>query len=140
MAGVFINVTGDAIAQLQLLGEHARNPASALHEIGAFLRTDVTQRFRREQAPDGTRWIKSAAAKKRGGLTLTKSRDLAKSFTYNIEHQGMEFGSGEEYAAIHHFGGETGRNHSTVLPARPLIGIAQSQEQEIFDIISDWLI
>nr|WP_249318936.1 phage virion morphogenesis protein [Pseudoalteromonas sp. BDTF-M6] len=111
-----------------------------MDEIGAFLDTDVTLRFMKEQTPEGVKWQQSEAAKDRGGLTLTDKRNLAGSITHNVVGDTLEHGLGEEYAAIHHFGGRTGRNKATLLPARPIVGIGALQANEIDDIISDWLV
>ena len=140
MASAFIEISGDALPRLQLLAEKTENPHDVLDEIGAFLDTDVTLRFRQELAPDGSKWLPSAAAAERGGLTLTDQRNLAGSVTHNVVGDTLEHGLGEVYAAIHHFGGETGRNRAVELPARPIIGIADYQAQEIDNIIGDWLL
>ncbi|MBS3796677.1 phage virion morphogenesis protein [Pseudoalteromonas sp. BDTF-M6] len=140
MASVFIEFSGDAIPRLGLLADKAERPADVLDEIGAFLDTDVTLRFMKEQTPEGVKWQQSEAAKDRGGLTLTDKRNLAGSITHNVVGDTLEHGLGEEYAAIHHFGGRTGRNKATLLPARPIVGIGALQANEIDDIISDWLV
>lgn len=140
MAGVFINITGDAFKGLALLSEKGKQGTQVLDDIGAFLNLDVTHRFLNEVAPDGTKWQRSKAAASRSGLTLTDTRSLAGSVTHNVASNTLEHGLGEEYAAIHHFGGETGRNKSVKLPARNLIGIDVYQETEINAIVDDWLI
>jgi phage virion morphogenesis protein len=140
MAGVYIDISGMAIKGLTLLGEKGRDGRDALDDIGAFLDLDVTTRFLSQVAPDGTKWQQSKAAYARGGLTLTDTRSLAGSVTHNVLGQTLEHGMGEKYAAIHHFGGKTGRNKSVTLPARPIIGIELYQSVEINNIVSDWLI
>lgn len=140
MASVYIHISGTAIERLKLLGEKSNNGRDALDDIGAFLDLDVTHRFLSQVAPDGAKWQQSKAALARGGKTLTDTRSLAGSVTHNVVGQTLEHGLGEKYAAIHHFGGKTGRNKSVTLPARPIIGIALYQENEINNIVSDWLI
>ncbi|WP_029772345.1 phage virion morphogenesis protein [Pseudoalteromonas sp. TB51] len=137
MAGVFIHITGNALPRLTQIANVSGNPADVLDDIGAFLDMDVTTRFLREVTPEGRKWEQSQAAKDRGGLTLTDERNLAGSVTHNVNGNTLEHGLGEKYAAINHYGGETGRNKSVTLPARP---IAAVQENEINDIITDWLI
>lgn len=147
MAGVFIDISGNAFPRLQELASRAEDMQTALDEIGAFLDLDVSERFKEEQAPDGSKWEQSEAArlghskgKKRLGLTLTDLRGLAGSVTHKVEGNVLIHGLGEEYAAIHHFGGKTGRNHSVTLPSRKILGIAPVQEKEINNIIADWLV
>ncbi|AZZ98255.1 phage virion morphogenesis protein [Pseudoalteromonas sp. R3] len=147
MAGVYINITGDGIEALQVIEQRSKAPDDMLDDIGAFLDMDVTERFLDELAPDGTRWQQSEAARtgqgrdpEVPGLTLTDKRNLAGSITHNVDKGVLEHGLGEDYAAIHQFGGKAGRNHSVTLPARPIIGIEQYQAGEVLDIVSDWLV
>ncbi|KZN30064.1 hypothetical protein N480_03720 [Pseudoalteromonas luteoviolacea S2607] len=140
MAGVFIDISGDALEKLQVLNRKSQVPEDVLDDIGAFLDMDVTTRFLNELAPDGTRWEQSEAAKARKGLTLTDQRNLAGSVTHNVEGDELVHGLGEEYAAIHHFGGKTGRGHAITLPARPIIGIEQYQAGAIVETLTGWLV
>lgn len=140
MAGVFINITGNALPRLTQIANISGKPTDVLDDIGAFLDMDVTTRFLREMTPEGRKWEQSQAAKDRGGLTLTDTRSLAGSVTHNVRYNTLVHGLGEKYAAIHHFGGETGRNKNVKLTARPILGIAAIQEAEINDIVEDWLI
>ncbi|MBQ4840030.1 phage virion morphogenesis protein [Pseudoalteromonas luteoviolacea] len=140
MAGVFIDISGDALEKLQLLRHKSTAPEDVLDDIGAFLDMDVTTRFLNELAPDGTRWEQSKAAVERGGLTLTDQRNLAGSVTHNVEGDELVHGLGEEYAAIHHFGGKTGRGHVVTLPARPILGIEQYQAGVIVETLTGWLV
>ena len=53
---------------------------------------------------------------------------------YQLPAHGVEIGSALVYAAIHHFGGETGRiGHRFTLPARPVLGITDRHERRIGD-------
>jgi phage virion morphogenesis protein len=140
MAGVFIEITGNALPRLSQIATTSERPTDVLDDIGAFLDMDVTTRFLREMTPEGRKWEQSQAAKDRGGLTLTDKRQLAGSVTHNVSSDTLVHGLGEKYSAIHHFGGETGRNKNVKLPARPILGIAAIQETEINDIVEDWLI
>ena len=140
MAGVFINITGNALTGLTQIANVSAEPADVLDDIGAFLDMDVTTRFLREVTPSGKKWEQSQAAKDRGGLTLTDERNLAGSVTHNVNGNTLDHGLGEKYSAIHHFGGETGRNKSVTLPAREIIGIQVPQIAHINDMITDWLI
>ena len=140
MAGVFIDISGNALPRLSQIATTSERATDVLDDIGAFLDMDVTTRFLREMTPEGRKWEQSQAAKDRGGLTLTDTRSLAGSVTRNVSYNTLVHGLGEKYAAIHHFGGETGRNKNVKLTARPILGIAAIQEAEINDIVEDWLI
>ncbi|OHU85524.1 MULTISPECIES: phage virion morphogenesis protein [Pseudoalteromonas] len=147
MAGVYIEISGDALESLQLINKKSAAPDDILDDIGAYLDMDVTTRFLDEMAPDGTKWIQSEAARtgkgrnpEKPGLTLTDTRDLVGSVTHNADNGELEHGLGEVYSAIHHFGGKTGRNHAVNLPARPIIGIEQKQASTIVEMVSGWLV
>ncbi len=140
MAWVFVGISGNAIDGLKALAARTGSARDVLDDIGAFLDSDVQLRFLQERAPDGTRWQQSEAAKERGGLTLTDTRQLAGSVTHSATDDELIHGMGEKYSAIHHFGGKTGRNKSVTLPARPMIGIALMQREEIDNIVKDWLV
>ena len=148
MAGVYVEVAGDALDILQLIRHRSDNPTEVLDDIGAFLDQDVTTRFLNELAPDGTKWEQSEAARtgkgrnpEKPGLTLTDNRDLVGSITHNAEGEELEHGfSDVDYAAIHQFGGKAGRNHKVTLPARPMIGIEQKQASTIVEMVTGWLV
>ncbi len=140
MAGVFIDISGNALPRLSQIATTSERATDVLDDIGALLDMDVTTRFLREMTPEGRKWEQSQAAKDRGGLTLTDTRSLAGSVTHSVSFNTLVHGLGEKYAAIHHFGGETGRNKNVKLTARPILGIAAIQEAEINDIVEDWLI
>jgi len=105
-------------------------------EIGAYLMSDLQSRFLKSIAPDGTRWEASQRATAEGGKTLIDRGHLRDSFTYNVftDGSGLEFGSNDIRAAIHQFGGQAGRNHATTIVPRPMIGIADEQDDEIMAI------
>lgn len=140
MASVFISISGTAMDGLKAIAARSGNARDVLDDIGAFLDSDVQMRFLKEQAPDGTRWVQSEAAKERAGLTLTDTRNLAGSVTHSATDDELIHGLGEKYAAIHHYGGKTGRNKSVTLPSRNIIGVALMQRNEIDAIVSDWLV
>jgi phage virion morphogenesis protein len=111
-----------------------------LENIGAFLDSDVTRRFIAGVEPDGTAWKPSERAQSEGGKTLVDTTALMKSTTHNVLGDDMvEHGVTEIYGAIHHFGGETGRNQATKIEARPIIGIAQRQEARIDKMVTGFM-
>lgn len=139
MTGVALNFRlGDVTQELKSLPVKYENTDKLLDNIGSYLTGEALQRFREEETPDGDKWIKSQRAKDDGGLTLTDERNLANSFTHNVENGQLEMGSDEVQAAIIHFGGKTGRNESVEFIARPLIGIGQTQSLAINNILETW--
>ncbi len=113
---------------------------SMFDEIGGYLDSEVALRFVEGVDWEGNALIPSERAEKEGGKTLVDKAHLRDSYTHNVflDGSGVEHGSDMVYAAIHHFGGKTGRNHSVELPARPVMGINADDENEINHIVDDF--
>lgn len=116
--------------------------------VGEHMLTSVYERFETETAPDGSRWQSHAPAtvrsrlKRNGNAPLTILREsgrLAGSFNYEATSQHAKIGTPVIYAAIHHFGGEAGRNHAVTIPPRPILGLSANDETAIIEIAEDWL-
>jgi phage virion morphogenesis protein len=140
VATVALKLTFDDVAKQHLLAlpEQFSNTDVLLDNIGQYLHADAMQRFRREETPDGDQWAQSERAESDGGLTLTDYGNLANSITHNVSGGVLEHGSDEIYAAIHQFGGKTGRGEATELVARPYIGIGAEQQRQIGFIVENW--
>ncbi|KGJ92126.1 phage virion morphogenesis protein [Colwellia psychrerythraea] len=139
MAGVHLEITGlnpvkQVFNRLQSLDVN-----ELLTDIGEAYHDDVLSRFDTEQAPDGTQWQASQRAIDEGGKTLTDTAILRDSFHYEINGDQLLYGSSEVYAAIHNFGGDTGRRKSTKLPQREIIGLSAKQLRIIGDTATDFL-
>lgn len=101
------------------------------NEIGEFVLAETLLNFDNEHAPDKTPWIPS----ERDGKTLQDKGHLRDSVTYISDFDGVEIGSAMEYAAIHQFGGEAGRNKSVTIEARPYLGITPEMQTQIGDLV-----
>lgn len=126
--------------RLLALGHASLEPAK--REIGAYMVQQVQERFAEQRLWDGSAMPQSEAAKtgvgRKGGQpgqTLIDQGHLRDSYTYNTTPEGVDVGSNMIYAAIHHFGGETGRGHATHIIPRPVLGVNEQDEQEIGDIL-----
>ena len=105
-------------------------------EIGEFLVGDVQDNLDGQRLFDGSPMPQSKAAIARKGKTLIDRHHLYDSYVYQLAGLGVEVGSNSVYAAIHHFGGETGRTgHRFTLPARPVLGIGVAQEKHLGDFL-----
>jgi phage virion morphogenesis protein len=72
--------------------------------IGRVLKTSVQLRFRKQVGPDGMAWKKSWRAEHEGGQTLSLSRRLRNSITYEASETSVTVGTNVAYAAAHQFG------------------------------------
>lgn len=105
-----------------------------LAAIGNELVTSVSRRFETGTAPDGSRWPESLRARLTGGQTLIKSGRLRDSIAETgpqLTARSVEVGTNVVYAAIHQFGG--------TIPARPYLGLSDTDERVIQDLTEDWL-
>jgi phage gpG-like protein len=125
---------------------------AAKRAIGEYMVGDIQDNFDNQKLFDGsamprskpadgrtTHWKRSNKSKsivkgdvRNTGKTLIDDHHLYDSYVYQLAREGVEVGSNKAYAAIHHFGGETGgRGHRFRMLARPVMGIATRQELQI---------
>ena len=136
MAGVTIKLDDSDLQQL--LDRVARLPgtlAPIMKNIGLAVVQGAQERFRKEQAPDGSPWKSldpDYAASKRGPGILREmgqAGGLFGSLTYRVAPSGVEIGTNKVYAAHHQFGSDT-------LPARPFLGLSDDDRADILDVIA----
>lgn len=142
MTGISISIGADfsAINEVFIALERAPSDMTdVFDEIGLMLVESTQDRFDEGVDPDGVAWEPSQRALANGDKTLYDRGHLHDSITYIPSSDSLEVGSNMIYAAIHQLGGEAGRNHSVVLPARPYLGISDDDNDAIHDILGDWL-
>jgi len=140
MAGSFIQVEFRGLKSLtkaiNKLLKQGQNLEPALREVGEYLVESTQQRFVDMQAPDGSPWepleLATIAKKKRPERILTESGTLADTLSYQLETDALLIGSNMEYAATHQFGRDE-------IPARPFLGIAPFERDEVLNILHDHL-
>lgn len=142
MAGVDLTLTFEDGELRHVIGE-ARARVSdflpAMDEIGSYLEDRTLERFERGEAPDGTPWLPSQRALDENGKTLIDKGLLMASINYEARPDAVTVGSNVIYAAIHQFGGETGRNRAVDMPARPYLGVNDADLDEIELIVADYV-
>ncbi|MGJ8563842.1 MAG: phage virion morphogenesis protein [Alphaproteobacteria bacterium] len=111
-----------------------------MDELGAEIEDQTVERFQTNLAPDGTPWLPSERVNQAQGnaLTLVDSAHLRDSVTRAAFPRSVQIGTNLIYGAIHQAGGETGRNHSTVLPARPYLGLSEDNGDDLIPIADDY--
>lgn len=126
--------TADAVLANAVRG----NTGTLMAAIGEHVLAETLINFDKEQTPEGERWEQSDRAFFEEGKTLQDTRRLFQSYTYNASDTQVDIGTNVIYAAIHHYGGATGRNHATVLPARPALGLTPAIESDITSLYTEW--
>lgn len=109
-------------------------------EVGEILDSSIQDSFRQGGRYSGNpdefrggsqKWTKSKRAEEQSGQTLLDKGQLAASITYFANDAGVIIGSNRVYGAIHHFGGQTGRDHAVTLPARPWLVVQEEDYEDI---------
>lgn len=102
-----VSVTIDTVnlrASLDKLQGRMGNLQPLFEGIGRAVVDETVERFRDEEAPDGSKWQPSQRAANAGGKTLTHRGHLRDSMTHRAQAEGVEVGTNRVYAAIHQFG------------------------------------
>lgn len=145
MAGSFISIDvlgdGDIAQALNRLIKQANSLEPAFRDIGEHLLESHEKRFQDEEAPDGTPWellsintLENKALTHQSEKILRGYGTLADTLNYQINGNQLQFGSPMEYAATHQFGRD-----SANIPARPFLGLSNSDEDEVLSILNDFL-
>jgi phage virion morphogenesis protein len=124
-------------AQRALANLYGLDQRQLADEIGHYVLSETLHNFDQAQTPEGEQWKKSKRAESDGGKTLQHHGHLRDSYNYIVGLGGdfVEIGSNMIYAAIHHFGGETGRKSARFeMDARPALGLTDEMESEIGDM------
>lgn len=132
--------------RLDNLAKDFNNPKEILNEIGILTKNKSEESFEKQSSPFGGRWKANAPAtliQKRGNKILTQSGLLRTSLTYKLGNQSVTIGTNKEYAPIHQFGGNAGRDKKVIIPARPFLPINDKGEipkdfgEELLKILED---
>ena len=146
----------DALSRVNQASDLMGSPEPMLRDMGEFLLLAHTLRFQKEIAPDGRKWKALSPAykkvkRKNADRILFLDGYLANTMRYQVDSQGLLFGSNRPPAKWHHFGtdpytikpkdkaalnwpGGPGPrsvvNHPG-LPARPIIGTSEEDDRRL---------
>lgn len=131
------------------------DPQPLLQDIAFLGESSTRERFRSQTGPDGTRWKPSLRVQLNGGKTLTRDGHLGDSIGSYANERAAVWGVNRIYAAIHQFGGtiraKTSRGlrfrlgdrwstkRQVSIPARPFLGVSDTDRQEILDLVENHL-
>jgi phage virion morphogenesis protein len=133
MAGVRLYFTGFGISKETLahLRKTGISLAKPLNQVGGYLLSETQLRFAQN--------LIRPKSKKTVGNTLVDRGHLWHSITYQVFQNTLSLGTNLKYAAIHQFGGRTGKNHSVLLPARPFLGVTDEDEVKVKRIMVEYI-
>lgn len=158
MSAMFLNVEIDD----QELREFLQSKLAQMEDLRPFLRgvgqhlqNSVADRFDTETAPDGSPWAPLAPstianrARRKGVSELGILREtgrmrgtLAYAVTENAVAVGFNSvltGTDIQAAALHHHGASAGRNGTSRIPARPILGLTRDDEIILAEMAEDFL-
>ena len=113
--------------------KNLNNLTPLFNQIGYTLIDIVEENFETESFL-GKKWTplskstKKQKSKKGYKKILQNRGHLAESIDFEASKDKLILGTNVEYAAIHQFGGEAGKNHSAKIPARPFLPIDENKE------------
>jgi|GEM_PF-804944 len=150
MAGAAFQITihqARVQALFKRLAQRMDDMTPVMAEIGEIVTESVQRNFEEHRSPEGEKWKELSPATViskvlRGRNTddiLIDKTTLIKSIHPRASKDRVRVGTDVIYAAIHQFGGETGKGHAVDMPARPFLGIRAEDWPEIEDTINDWL-
>lgn len=140
----------------RLAAADAKKFRGVRREIGEYMLGNVQDNFEGQRLFDGSPMPRSKASEGRDvkwkrnnktkgrvkgavrdvGKTLIGAHHLYDSYVYQLTSSGVEIGSALIYAAIHHFGGETGApGHRFQMTPRPVLGVSTRQEMMLGELV-----
>jgi phage virion morphogenesis protein len=157
-ANITIEVDDRALrAGIRELAARIADPAAALRDIGEHLLRTTDERYRREQAPDGSPWaplaettlarrVNAKGQLRSKGKILRDSGVLQDTIRYQLAEDGraVAVGTDRVYGAAQQFGmpqgyaGKTKRGGPIPwgdIPARPFLGLEEADGEAILAIL-----
>ncbi|VEJ09741.1 phage virion morphogenesis protein [Actinobacillus delphinicola] len=130
-----IDTNIQALQQVLNNAVHQLNDTTPLMKmLAGELQSKVAENFAQEGRPA---WL---PLKYRKGKILRDSGTLEKSIRTAYSRHHAEVGTNEKYAPVHQFGTKNaGRNHNTIIPARPFLSLTLQDENELLDDVGDYL-
>ena len=110
-----------------------------MQAVGEALVSSTVERFETGKCPEGDAWKPSKRVENQGGQTLVDTGRLKSSIVFEATRMHVAVGTGVEYAGIHQFGGQAGRNQAVFLDPRPFLGVSEEDRQEIQGLMVDHL-
>jgi len=133
MFEIEVKLEDNITSKLNELQKRLNNLKPVFNQIGYTLIDIVEENFESESFL-GRAWTplkkstKKQKAKKGYEKILQNRGHLAESIDFKATNDKLILGTNVEYAAIHQFGGDTGKNHSVHIPAREFLPIDENKE------------
>lgn len=126
-------------AGLRALEAKLGNLQPFFRDIGEALLNSTRERFNTMRDPEGSPWASLAPGyagrkSKNAELILTLDGYLRGLLTVQTSKDALRIGTPLIYGATHQFG-----DPARHIPARPFLGLSESDVQDVLDALDDWL-
>ncbi|MFP4772035.1 phage virion morphogenesis protein [Pasteurella multocida] len=124
----------EALQGLHRTAESLKQGRKLYGILGEALRTIHKERFEKEQAsPAGEKWqplssMYKARKRKNRDKILIRDGNLKNLLRYQVNDNGVEFGSDRKYARLHHLGSSKTKGRGSGVVARPWLGVNQNNK------------
>ena len=120
------------------LAHRGENLRPLMKNVAGILAYSTEENFANEGRP---KWVDLAESTKKKrqktghypGQILQVTGQLASSISTQYDNESAVIGSNLDYAAIHQFGGQAGKNKSASIPARPYLQLTDEDFEEILE-------
>ena len=136
----------DVEKALLKVAQKCENMRPLMKNIAGIMADATEQNFENEGRPDKWQELAKRTIKQRTktkhypGKILQVEGRLALSVTTQYDNDSAVIGSNLAYARIHQLGGQTGKNKSVEIPARPYLGLTNDEYNEIIYIAQKYII
>ena len=133
-----IKIDNNAVNEKLLeIAQKSENLRLLMKNIAGVFAYSTEENFKEEGRPD--KWADLAESTKKQrtktghypGQILQVSGQLASSISTYYDNDSAVIGSNLDYAAIHQLGGQTGKNQSVTIPARPYLKLSEDDFKEL---------
>ena len=133
-----IKIDNNAVNEKLLeIAQKSENLRLLMKNIAGVFAYSTEENFKEEGRPD--KWADLAESTKKQrtktghypGQILQVSGQLASSISTSYDNDSAVIGSNLDYAAIHQLGGQTGKNQSVTIPARPYLKLSEDDFKEL---------
>jgi phage virion morphogenesis protein len=147
MIEIKVTVKDEGVRRLlQRIGERASDLTPAMRLVGDIIVGSVERNFEQKRSPEGKSWQpvseRYADWKSRHGRNpsdiLILNRILMGSLNRKASTDKVAVGVNTFYAAIHQYGGKTGRKHAADMPARPYLGVRDEDWPRMTDVLAKY--
>ena len=127
------------------LAQKSENLRPLMKNIAGIFAYSTEENFKNEGRPDKWPELSESTIKQRTknkqwpGMILQVSGQLASSVNTYYDNDSAVIGSNLDYAAIHQFGGQAGRNKAVEIPARPYLNLTDEDFEEILQSVGSYL-